>query len=270
MLGELALDHRVVLDRIGAVERRQVEHVDEQPRALDVGEEVVAEPGAAARALDQPGDVGEDELAVVRLERAEHGLERRERVGRDLRLRARHAREQRRLAGVRQADEPDVGEQLEVQLDGALLARQAALGEPRRLAHGGLEARVAAPAGAAARDRDLLAGPHEVVARAVPARDLRAGRHRDHERLAVGAVALGALAVAAALGAEVRAAAEALQVAQVVVAAQQHVAAAAAVAAVGPALGHVRLAPERQAAVAARAGADLDRARSCSIGRRRR
>ena len=104
-------------------------------------------------------------------------------------------------------------------------------------------------------DRDLLAGPHEVVARAVPARDLRAGRHGDHERLAVGAVALGALAVAAALGAEVRAAAEALQVAQVVVAAQHDVAAAAAVAAVGPALGHVRLAPERQAAVAARAGA---------------
>ena len=65
-------------------------------------------------------------------------------------------------------------------------------------------------------------------------------------------------AVAAALGAEVRAPAEALQVAQVVVAAQHDVAAAAAVAAVRPALGHVRLAPEREAAVAARAGADLD------------
>jgi NADP-dependent 3-hydroxy acid dehydrogenase YdfG len=52
--------------------------------------------------------------------------------------------------------------------------------------------------------------------------------------------------------------AEALQVAQVVVAAQQHVAAPAAVAAVGAALGHVRLAPEREAAVAARAGPDLD------------
>ena len=211
----------------------------------------MAEPGAGARALDQAGDVGDDELAVVGLERAEHRLERRERIRRDLRLRAREAGEQRRLAGVREPDEPDVGEQLEVQLDRALLARQAALGQPRRLAHGRLEARVAAAAGAAARDRHLLAGAHEVVARAVPALDLRAGRHRDHERLAVGAVALGALAVAAALGAEVRAAAEALQVAQVVVAAQHDVAAAAAVAAVGAALGHVRLAPEGQAAVAA-------------------
>ena len=94
-------------------------------------------------------------------------------------------------------------------------------------------------------DRDLLAGADEVEARAVPARApaCRAGRAID-ERLAVGAVALGALAVTAALGAEVRAAAEGLQVAQGVVAAQDDVAAAAAVAAVGAALGHVRLAAE--------------------------
>ena len=68
--GQLALDRRVVGDRVRAVERREVEHVDEQPRALDVGEEVVAEPGAVAGALDQPGDVGEHELALVGVERA--------------------------------------------------------------------------------------------------------------------------------------------------------------------------------------------------------
>ena len=56
----------MVRDRVGAVERRQVEHVHEQPRALDVRQEVVPEPGAAARALDQPRDVGDHELAVVR------------------------------------------------------------------------------------------------------------------------------------------------------------------------------------------------------------
>ena len=71
-------------------------------------------------------------------------------------------------------------------------------------------------------------------------------------------MALGALAVAAALRAEVRLAAERLQVAQVVVAAQHDVAAAAAVAAVGPALGDVGLAAERQAAVAAGARLHLD------------
>ena len=151
VLGQLALDHGEVRLRVAAVERREIEHVDEQPGALDVREEVVAEAGALAGALDQPRDVGEHELAVVGLERAEHGLERRERVGGDLRLRAGHAREQRGLARVGQADEADVGEQLEVQPQRPLLAGQAALGEPRRLPDGGLEARVAAPARAAAR-----------------------------------------------------------------------------------------------------------------------
>ena len=46
---------------------REVEHVHEQPRALDMGEEVVAEPGAFACALDQAWDVGDHELALARL-----------------------------------------------------------------------------------------------------------------------------------------------------------------------------------------------------------
>ena len=235
----------------------------EQPRALDVREEVVAEARPLGRALDQPGDVGHHELAVLGVQRAEHRLQRRERVGGDLRVRAREPRQQRGLARVGQPDEPDVGEQLEVQLDDALLAREAALGEPRRLPHGAGELLVAAPAGAAGGDRDLLAGAHEVVARAVPLGDLGAGRHAHDHRRAVGAVALGALAVAAAVGPVVGAALEGLQVAQRVVAAQHDVAAAAAVAAVGAALGDVRLAAEGEAAVAAPARAHLD---ACPVG----
>ena len=133
VLGQLALDHGEVGLGLAAVERREIEDVHEQPGALDMGEEVVAEPGAVAGALDQAGDVGDHELAVVGLERAEHGLERRERVGGDLRLRPRHPREQRGLARVGQADEPDVGEQLEVEPQRALVSGQPALGEPRRL-----------------------------------------------------------------------------------------------------------------------------------------
>ena len=84
------------------------------------------------------------------------------------------------------------------------------------------------------------------------------GGTRTTRSLAVGAVAQRALAVPAAAGAEVRGALEDLQVAQVVVAAEHDVAAAAAVAAVRTALGHVRLAPERDGAVAPRAAAHLD------------
>ena len=85
MLAQLGLDRLVVLHRVGAVERLQVEHVHQQAAALDVGEELVAQPGALAGALDQPGDVRHHELAVAALERAEHRLERGERVVGDLR-----------------------------------------------------------------------------------------------------------------------------------------------------------------------------------------
>ena len=49
VLGQLALDHLEVALRVRAVQRREIQHVHQQPRALDVREEVVAEPGAVAR-----------------------------------------------------------------------------------------------------------------------------------------------------------------------------------------------------------------------------
>ena len=74
---------------------RRVDHVDQRARPLEVGEELVAEPDAFARTLDQPRHVRDHELpAVGRLDRPEHGLQRRERILGDLRLRVRDAREQ--------------------------------------------------------------------------------------------------------------------------------------------------------------------------------
>ena len=49
-------------EALGGVALGRVDHVQEQPRALEVGEELVAEPDALARALDQAGDVGDGEL----------------------------------------------------------------------------------------------------------------------------------------------------------------------------------------------------------------
>ena len=42
-----------------------VHHIDERRGALDVREEAVAEPRALAGALDQPGDVRQDDVALV-------------------------------------------------------------------------------------------------------------------------------------------------------------------------------------------------------------
>src|ERR1700756_1688088 len=100
--------------------------MEQQPRTLEVREELVAEADAFARSLDEPGDVGDDELPPIRgLDGPENGRERRERIIGDLRPRVRDAREERRLSRVREADQRGVGEQLQTQLDLALLAGHA-------------------------------------------------------------------------------------------------------------------------------------------------
>ena len=65
--GELGADRLVVGLRV-ALGGADLDQVDEHRAALDVGEELVAEAGALGGALDQPRDVGEDDLAVVGLE----------------------------------------------------------------------------------------------------------------------------------------------------------------------------------------------------------
>ena len=51
------------------LERRAVEHVQERRAALDVAQELEAEPLALARALDEPGHVGDGEAVVAGLRR---------------------------------------------------------------------------------------------------------------------------------------------------------------------------------------------------------
>ena len=88
--------------------------------------------------------------------------------------------------------------------------------------------------------------------------DLRADRHLQHDVVAAGAVAVLAHAVAAALGLEVLRVAVVDQGVEAVHRLDDDVAAAAAVAAVRAAELDELLAPERDAAVAAVAGADVD------------
>jgi hypothetical protein len=69
--------------------------VEQQLRPLDVAQEAVAESRARVRALDQAGDVRDDERAeVAEVYDAEVRLQRGERVVRDLRLRGRDGRDQ--------------------------------------------------------------------------------------------------------------------------------------------------------------------------------
>ena len=228
--------------------------------ALDMAEETVAEAGALVRAFDQAGDVGEHELAAVDRDDAELRMQRGEGIVGDLRLGCCDRREEGRLACIRQPDEAGIGDQLEAQPDGQLLAGLARIGAARRAVGRGLETRIAEAAIAAARERRALPDRGEIGEQrlAVLLVDLRAGRHLEQEVGAAGAMAILAHAAAAVLGGVMLLVAVVDQRVEPFDRLRDDVAALAAIAAVRPAVLDEFLAAERHAAVAAVARADID------------
>ena len=237
--------------------------MDEDPRPLDVAQERVAEAGAARRALDQAGDVGDRRPSLVVLAEvhdAEVRLEGRERVVGDLRLRRGQRREERGLAGVRQPDEPDVGDEPQLQAQPALLAGFALLGVLGRLVGRGLEVRVAEAAAATAGDHRLLAGRDEVGeerARLV-VEDGGPGRDVEDQVVAGLAVPPGPRAAATRGRLEVVAVLEVAQRRLAGIDPEMDRPAAATVATVGSAARDVGLLAEGRGPVATVAGADPD------------
>ena len=236
---ELAIDRDPAALDLGRI-RARLDQVDQEPRPLEVGEELVAEPDAGARALEQAGHVGDGELAaVVGLDRPEHGLDGRERVVGHLRLGVRDPAQERRLAGVREPEQGRVGDELQPQLEPRLVARLAHLGGLRRAPAGGGVVAVAGPAA-----RRPVATVTRAPGCARSATSSSVSRMRtwvptgtaELEALAAASGLARPLAVRAPLRPEVRGLAEARQVAQVGVGDQDDVAAVAAVTAVGTAL----------------------------------
>ena len=228
--------------------------------ALDMAEEAVAEAGALMRALDQAGNIGQHEFAAVGIHDAELRMQRGEGIVGDLRPRRADLGEEGRLAGIGQADEAGIRDQFQPQPDPALLAGLAGIGVARRAVGRRFEMRIAEAAIAALGEHEFLAELGEVVDQrlAILVEHLRADRHLQHDRLAVGAMAVLAHAVLALLRLEVLLVAVVDQRVQPVDDLDDDVAAAAAIAAGGPAELDEFFAAERHAAVAAVAGADID------------
>ena len=151
----------------------------------------------------------------------------------------------RRLSGIRQAHERGVGEQLQMQLDVALVARRPDLGETRHLPGRRDEARVAPPAVTALRQHDARAGVRQIGDQVALVREhLCADRDAQLHVGAVGAMLARAAAVPTPLGLDPLAPLQRREVAQRRVGEQHDVAAVAAVAAVRAALRDELLAPE--------------------------
>ena len=238
--------------------------MDEDPRALHVAQERVAEAGAGRCALDEAGHVrdrGTPICRVAEVHDAQVRLEGREGVGRDLRPGRRERAQERRLARVRQPDEAHFGDQAKLEAQPALLAGLALLGVLGGAMGGGREVDVAQAAPTAPGDRDLLPGRHEIGkerARRV-VEDARAGRDRDHEVVARLPVPLRAEAASAGLRPEVVREAEVAERRQARVHPDHDGAAATAVTTVRAAPRDVGLAAKRGGAVATVAGANPDR-----------
>ena len=259
--GELGQDDLEVAQRVAAgFQRRAVEDVHERRAALDVAQELEPEALALARALDEPGHVRDGVPLLPRLDDTEVRVQRRERIVRDLGAGGRDRRDEARLARRGEADECDIRDRLQLEEDVALPAGRAEQGEAGRLALGVGERGVAEPAQA-------TGGRHEAHARldhvderlAGLVLDDRADRHEQLERLAGGAGAVIAHAEAAVAGGAVRRVVVRQQGRDLRVGDEHHVTAVTAVAAVGTGERLELLALDRHAAVAALAGAQMQR-----------
>ncbi len=165
--------------------------MDDGLAPLDVAQEVVAQAAAFAGSLDQAGHIGDGEGGFSGHHHAQIGDQRGERIVGDLRLCRRNRRDQTGFAGARVADQADVGQHLELEVDDAFVAFLAEEGEAGRLAGRRGERGVAQPALAAACHHDLVDLPEigEHTAGSFVGDDGALGHHQD-DVFAVGAVAV--------------------------------------------------------------------------------
>ncbi|MGY3645783.1 hypothetical protein ACVWW2_001074 [Bradyrhizobium sp. LM4.3] len=115
------------------------------------------------RAFDQTGDVRQHEFATVGIHDAELRMQRGEGIVGDLRLGRADLGEEGRFAGIGQADEAGIRDQLQPQPDPALFAGLAGIGIARRAVGRGLEMRVAEAAIAALGQHEFFADIGEIV-----------------------------------------------------------------------------------------------------------
>ena len=126
-------------------------HHEEQERvALDVAKESQSQSASLGCALDDAGNVGHDEGTSVAVGHdAERGLEGGEGVVGNLGAGVGERADQRRLTGIGEADQTDIGEELQFQDHHHFLHGLAGLGVARRLVGGGAKLEVAQSAASA-------------------------------------------------------------------------------------------------------------------------
>ena len=258
---QFAQEHLDLFRRRHAFHRHQIGQDAQHAGTLDVPQKLDAQTATLRRALDEPGDVSDDELGLrIDAHDAEVRLERGERVVGDLRLGCRHRRDERALAGVRVPDQCNVGHQLQLELQPAFRTVLSLFGKLRRATLVGEKSRVAATA-LATRNRhppDAVSAQVGEDFTGVHVANDRALGNLHLEVAAAAAVQVFAHARDTVFAPSVRVVTECDERSHVVVGNQPYRAAVAAVAAVRTAVDHRTFAAEAHAASAAVATAHVE------------
>ncbi len=123
---QLVVDDLVVIERVAALPvAREVDHMHDERRALDMAKELMSQATPFVRTLDETGDVGHNEAQIARARHAQVGNKSGERIVGDLRASRRDLGNERAFAGRGHAHKRRVGHELHLKLDPALLRRLA-------------------------------------------------------------------------------------------------------------------------------------------------
>ena len=246
--------------RCARIFQRAVDKMKQHTAAFGVAEKSIAQPYSIVCAFDQAGQVSQHEFATVHSDHTELWMQRGEWIVGDLRFGRADRGKERGLAGIGQTDQPGIGDQLQAQANSPLFARLARIGVSRCAIGRRLEMCVAKAAIAALGDPHPLANVGEIRNQrlAIFFVDLRTNRDLQHDVFAVGAGAILAHTVAAALRLEMLLVAIVDQRIEAGNGLHHDVAAITTVAPIGPTELDEFLAAERYAAVPARAGRNID------------
>src|SRR5262249_6599450 len=259
--GQFLHDDFEIVYRLAPGRLRDVHQMDQQPRALDMPQELDAQPMPQVRAFNQPGDVGDHEAAeIIELHDSQLRLKRGERIIGDLGPRRRETRDQGRLSGIGEPDQADVGKQLQLEPEPALLAGMAGLVFRRRLVSGSGEAGISASSAPALCGEKAFARSCEIVELIAGIRviDHRANRSLDINRPALMAGTAASLPMSATLTFVLWIETEMKECVLVWACDQINVASAPAIAAARPSARDELLSPEGETAIAAVATLDVN------------
>src|SRR5881394_359310 len=221
------------------------------------------------RAFNQSGNVRDHErVEITEIDHAQMRFKRRERIISDLRLRRRHRGNERRLAGVRETNQPHVRQQLQFQLQLTFFTVAAFLVITRRAICRSRKVRIAKSAAATLRRLPALTVFGKVKQQFARYRieNLSSNRHADNDIIAFFSRSVAAFTVHAASSDVQRVVAQVQKRIHRFIGHQPHVAATSAVTSGWPTAGHELFAAKGSHAVSA---VTSDYANFCAIDEHR-